>query len=201
MKLPSHSFHYQMQFSLRQLVVAITLIAITLGLGVRIWRCLNGNYDELKRRFHNHRAIYDVTIGTIEQGLGDFAIDVYDVRFKIAGRKDTLVAINTPELDLFEDAKSICIDRMGDVSITATYIDEASGFNGTGGVDVSLNSDLREVLPCTVRNLDELVERYDELLAGFRTWPTYDDPGVVRMSPTITIKYWAQHVSASFDQR
>lgn len=58
-----------------------------------------------------------------------------------------------------------------------------------GDVDIGPDSMLRDVLPFTVSTLDELIARYDELIAYFETWPTSGNRGTIR-SPDGSERYY-----------
>jgi len=182
---------YSLRFSLRQLFVGIALATIVGYCGVITWKSVNGNYDELSTRLHADRRITDVKIWPIGQGIADLATDAYAVEFSIVGKPDSYIAIVTPKEDLFTTAQAMCIDRIGVLKLVASYKEKGSRGIAIGSVDVSSNSDLHDVLHLTVDNLGELIEHYDELLAGFKIWPTSTQPGVLQVSPDLQIEYYA----------
>jgi len=181
-----------MKFSLRQMFLAVIGGTIAAYIGLSLWAVLNGNYDEISRRLFAHPKIYDVNIWTEGEGLADIATDVLFVEFKIVGRPHSIVALASPKADLFTNANSIALMRIGDIYIHTAYGPDAGGVRAwSSAADIGPDSMYQSVLPRTVKNLDELIDNYDEFLAALSKWPTEDQKGVINISPTEWIEYWA----------
>jgi hypothetical protein len=173
------------------LLVAIA-VTMLVSCGVSLWKTINGNYDEVVRLFAKHPKIADAKIWPIREGFAELVTDAYGVEFTLVGKPDSVIALSTPTVDLFQDTSSIPLDRIGDVLLCARYIDDQSGSTSHSSVDIGAQSKLDNALPLAVRNIDELINRYDELLSHFRNWPDSSNVGVVRLSPTRRIEYWAE---------
>jgi hypothetical protein len=158
--------------------------------GRYVWTEIDGNFDEISDRLYAHKGIYELRVTPIEEDPFGIITDVLGFTCKIGGRPNTYIAINTPDIDLFSEARSIHLDGLDGLLLVATYIDDQLHSSGTGGVNIAADSDLRSVLPFTIRNLDELISRYDELVAALRKWPRSSSPGVVELSPTTRIAYY-----------
>jgi hypothetical protein len=179
------------KFTLRQLFFAFIGATIAIYLGHSTWTVINGNYDEISKGFYAHPQICDVKIWTIGEGIADLATDVTRVEFSIVGRPHSRIAISTPKPTIFESVDSIALSRIENIDVAAGYFNNATGLRAWGSVDVGPASELRGVLPCTVRTLDELIENYDKFLVEFSKWPTADHVGVINVSPTRRIEYRA----------
>lgn len=59
-------------------------------------------------------------------------------------------------------------------------------------VDIGPDSKLKDILPFTVSTLDELIERYDEIIAYFETWPSPENRGTIRLSDGSELYYYIQ---------
>jgi hypothetical protein len=164
---------------------------IAIYAGLSTWPAINGNYDELSKQLYAHPQICDVKIWTIGDGMADLATDVSRVEFTIVGRPQSRIAISTPHRNIFGNVDSIALSRIEDVFVAAGYFNNATGLRAWGPVDVGPASDLRAILPCTVTNLDDLIENYDKFLIAFRKWPTADQLGVINLSSTRRVEYWA----------
>ena len=163
---------------------------ITAYIGVSSWTKLNGNYDEISRRLYAHPKICNVKLWTMGEGLADLATDVAHVEFGIVGRPGTRISISVPKTDIFTSANGIALSGIGDIGVHASHYFD-SGASASGSIDIGPDSKLSRVLPCTVTNLDELIDNYDKLLAGLSKWPQDPQNGVIEITPTERIEYWA----------
>lgn len=59
-------------------------------------------------------------------------------------------------------------------------------------VDIGPDSEFKDILPFTVSTLDELIERYDAIIAYFETWPTSDNRGTIRLPGGDELQYYVQ---------
>jgi hypothetical protein len=182
-----------MKYRLRHLLITIAVVAVCLVALPRIWNFVNGNFDEVYAGLTGNPKIYDVEILENEQVEG-IIFDVLAARFKIKGKPGASIAINTPNAAVFTDAEWIALDRIGDMVLETHHVSKSMG-SSWGGVDVGPHSNLAAVLPFTVKNLDELIDRYDEFLSGIKQWPGPSKTGVVELSPTERIEYWAEPLS------
>jgi hypothetical protein len=74
---------------------------------------------------------------------------------------------------------------------TATEKPVASHF-WKNDVDVGPDTEFIDVLPFTISTVDELLERYDDLHAYFRTWPTKEHRGTHKHSDGIDRFYYVE---------
>lgn len=194
-----------LRFSLRRLFWVITWTAVLLGLALGAWGKINGNREELAAGFAKDKRIVLYDMSTEQDGIGDVTCEVIYVTIGIKNKPGSRIVISMPEEDIFSsEADHISLAQLGDLILSeqVTYQD---GTQSWGHVDVGTNSILSNVLPFAVRNLNELIERYDELYAGFKKWPSPDRPG--RLTLTIPggpdfkdmrIEYWAEPASEVF---
>jgi hypothetical protein len=63
---------------------------------------------------------------------------------------------------------------------------------GRTDVDVGPDTEFIDVLPFTISTVDELLERYDDLHAYFRTWPTKEHRGTHKHSDGIDRFYYVE---------
>ena len=100
----------------------------------------------------------------------------------------------SPDCDIFDDAEYIGLGRLGDRSLSIGITDSANDYSAGGCIDIGPESPLKSILPFTVRNLQELIDRYDELEQIFDNWPRYPDVRQLEMSATRTMTYYQSKV-------
>jgi len=170
-----------LRFGLRTLLLAMVGVAIVAIATRKVHRELVGNYEEFCQqiKFVNH--IHSVHVTQIVQEPG---IDVDALDFLIDGKPHSHVQIWSPDTDIFTSAHYIGLGVIGDMNVSVSYLDSHGESIGGGCADIGPHSDLKEILPFTVKNLEELIDRYDELEAYFRTWHDLAHAQVLEVSPT-----------------
>jgi hypothetical protein len=158
--------------------IAIAALGMTLG-GIRF--LYDGYYEEPNKviaQLKNINTIYDTKIN----GFNDVGYEVTNVRFKIAGRPDTLVVIQRPQKGMLGDVGHLWLERLGPWEFHYTTF----GQNGvveansgkpveslayTNSIDIGTLGEFGSMLPVKIRDVNDLVANYDELVRYFTTWP------------------------------
>lgn len=61
-------------------------------------------------------------------------------------------------------------------------------------VDIGSDSNVATLVPFKVSTIDELIEKYDDLVAYFESWPTEDEPGRIKLEDGTERYYYAIRV-------
>jgi hypothetical protein len=172
---------------MRMLLLGVVAVALVLTAIRTVHLALKGNYKDVVAKLNRVKGIHDIRIYEIDEGFG--IIDAEGLSFRIFGKEESYIAIPSPTLDLFTSASSIGLACIGDIEVSVSHYVNGR-LEGGGYVDIGRASPLREVLPFTLRNFDELIDRYDELEAYFKQWPKYPATLELAISPTETLKYY-----------
>jgi hypothetical protein len=163
----------------------MAVFAVGVFLIQRAYIAFRGNYEPFARKAKAAQSIYEVSVlGDYEEGTRD--VEVFT--FRIRGKPESFVELWSPDCDLFDEAAHIGLVQIGKTRISASHRDTATGRSGGGSVDIGPNSSVKRLLPLTVRNLDELIERYDEMDAYFSQFADESSLGTVQTSPTYSIE-------------
>jgi len=162
----------------RRLLMAIAAIGLTLG-GIRFLHYVY--YEDryrVRAQLDRVRGISDIEVN----GWDDITYEVSSTRFKIAGRPDTLIVIQQPQDGLLGDAQHLWLEQLGPWQfqfVTYGYhgvIETESGkpvesLSYRNSIDIGPLGEFGAMLPVEVRDVNDLVSHYDELVRYFATWP------------------------------
>jgi hypothetical protein len=159
------------RFNTRHLLIAMASIAIMLALSLAYWDAVNGDYDDLRLALASDSRIQDLRITPYNDGLFNLTKDVWTVTFSIAGKPGSFVSITCPDKTILSETGSICLNALGPFQLMTRQ--DLGGATSISGADVGDQSELRDVLPITVSNFDELIRDYDILLKAVSDWPRW----------------------------
>jgi hypothetical protein len=184
------------RFSLRTLLLGMSLVALVFVLAHYLYEdvCeeLFGDYEPIAQRIKLVRGINNVFVAEIGQWNGT-TIDAEMVTFQIDGRPNSRVSIYSPDFDMFTSANHICLGVISNMRVNTSHLDASGEHHGSGGVDIGPESDLKDVLPFTVKNINELIDRYDELEVYFKTWPEWPETRSHKVSSSFTLEYYINY--------
>jgi hypothetical protein len=161
-----------LRFNTRQLLIAMASIAFILTLSLAYWDAVNGDYDDLRLALASDSRIQDLRITPYNDGLFNLTKDAWTVSFSIAGKPGSFVSITCPDRTILSETGSICLNALGPFQLITRQ--DLGGATSISGADVGDESELRDVLPITVSNFDELIRDYDILLKAVSNWPRWN---------------------------
>jgi hypothetical protein len=174
------------------------IIAVALGsLFGGVWLLLHHLYYKDRIRVISElgqvRGITDVVV----TGFDDVGYDVVSARFHIEGRPEAVIEIREPQEGLVGSPNHLWLKRLGPWEFhQCTYGYQGAYTIETGKpaeslavsdfVDVVSSGEFAAMLPVEVRDVNDLVAHYDELVRYFATWPDettwgrLDEPAGIR---------------------
>lgn len=138
--------------------------------------CCVGNYIEIKAGFDRLKGIHNLKLEAEQDGFFELATVAYTVSFEIDGLEGSYVNVGVSK-DMFTDAEVIRICQIGNMRLLVNYpVNERTM---SGCVPVGRGSPLAPLLPFKIQNVQDLIQRYEELHDYFASWPKYPpDKGV-----------------------
>jgi hypothetical protein len=189
------------QYSLRTLFIAVAVVALLCKLP-DLWHGFwHGFY------YHERIKIAELIEQSPEvhsaEYVGfddDFTENIIVTTIELRDRPDATLRLCHLEDHENGSFRHLYVQQIGDLTFVVGGVYVSDQPNRTTGepvtsqfwrcdVDIGPDSQLKDVLPFTVSTLDELIERYDELIAYFETWPTAGNRGTIRL-PDGTERYY-----------
>jgi hypothetical protein len=188
------------QFRLRSLFSSVTVLAVLCWIPVACRGCYYQERNAIAQLLANYPDIENVSIIGFDDGLVE---EIVITSFTIRGRPNTFVSVSGLEDAWNGSFRHLDLNRIGSLTFTVGgYGHRGMQEIETGNpvkshfwknaVDVGPDTEFIDVLPFTIATLDELIERYDEVEAYFRTWPTANDPGTHKHSDGIERYYFVE---------
>lgn len=186
---------HALRLSVRGLLIWVTLIAVAFGGARFVWVRINGDGDEVARRLLNDPRIEVVDLEFDYDGIADIEKSVYSCELRLKGRPAASFLLIQPSLAFLNGRDHAAFCRIGDQFPMCFYEDpQRSQISSATSIPVGRGSPLADVLPGDMNGLDDVIERYDELLEAVRNWPTVNSPKSVPWIHDGEIRYWTSPV-------
>ena len=193
--IPRKPFRY----NVRTLLIVTAVAAVFCTVPV-LWRgCYYNERNNIARLLARYPEIQHVSYGGFPD---EFTENVVVTTIALRDRDNAILKLCGLENHNDGSFRHLRIQRIGDW----TFVVGGYGHSGvtkiatgepvkshflTANVDIGPDSEFKDILPFTVSTLDELLERYDELVAYFETWPTKDNHGTLMFSDGIERYYYS----------
>ena len=194
----------RMRVTVRRMLLVVAAFALFFG-AIRLLH--DGYYEE---RIRILRQLEDVDgIANIEvSGFDDITYEVLAAQFEIAGREDAVIVIDEPDDGVVGDLEHLRIRRLGPwefhqysygylgaYSIITGKPVKSLGYNAS--IDIKSLGELEAKLPVKIRDVNDIVAHYDELVRFFATWPDETRWGILDMPSGTRLAYCRVAVSRS----
>ncbi len=164
------------RISTRLLMLTVAASALIFG-GIR--SCHYLYYMDLiytQNQFEQVKGITDVHI----YGSDDVTYEVYYATFSLVGRPDAVIGIQGPAGGLVGNPEHLWISNLGPVGFYEYSYGFQNMFDTSGNptrcmgscdwIDIGPSGDYAALLPVKIRDLNDVVSHYDELVRFFSGW-------------------------------
>jgi hypothetical protein len=151
------------------IVIAGIVLAVLIAIPVGIAGYLRLTYyDELKSIKKKLNAIPNVSVVNI-WGYDDITLEEVTARLQIKDKGE--IVLYGLSNDVYNYPDSVIISEIGGYSFKVFYQTGGFGFD----IDIGKEGHLGKFFPFELRNEEELIRRYDDILKIIRSWPIFPE--------------------------